>query len=271
MENYIKSAEDIAGMRVAGRLAAEVLDFITPYVQPGVTTGMLDKLCHDYIVDVQGGIPACLNYAPKGHSPFPKSVCISVNEVACHGIPGDRVLQDGDVLNIDVTVIKDGYYGDTGRMYFAGEPLPLARRLCELAYQCMWVGICMVRPGNRLGDVGFMIEQHANVHGLSVVREYTGHGIGKVFHEPPWVFHCGPLGTREELVPGMTFTIEPIVNTGGREVEVLDDGWTIVTRDRCMSAQWEHTVLVTESGVEILTMSAGTPGFPDFSVPKAPG
>lgn len=269
MPVVIKNAADIAGMRIAGRLAAEVLDFITPYVKPGVTTGELDRLCHQYMTEVQGTVPAPLNYAPPGYRPFPKSICTSVNHQVCHGIPGDRVLKNGDVLNIDVTVIKDGYHGDTSRMFFVGEPSIAARRLVEVTYECMWLGILQVRPGARLGDIGHAIQTHAERHGYSVVREFCGHGIGKRFHEEPQVLHYGKPGTLDPLLPGMTFTIEPMINAGRREIRELADGWTIVTKDHSLSAQWEHTVLVTDTGYEVLTLSAGSPPPPAFVA--APG
>jgi len=262
MPAVIKTAADIDGMRVAGRLASEVLDFITPYVKPGVTTGELDRLCHEYMVNVQGTIPAPLNYAPPGYRPFPKSICTSVNHQVCHGIPGDRVLKSGDVVNLDVTVIKEGYHGDTSRMYCVGEPSIAARRLCEVTYDCMWLGIAQVRPGAHLGDIGHAIQTHAEKHGYSVVREFCGHGIGRKFHEEPQILHYGRPGTLDALVPGMTFTIEPMINAGRREIRELADGWTIVTKDHSLSAQWEHTVLVTETGVDVLTVSAGTPARP---------
>jgi methionyl aminopeptidase len=255
----IKSAEDIERMRIAGRLAAEVLDFITPYVKPGVTTGELDRLCHDYMVNVQGTTPAPLNYAPPGYRPYPKSICTSVNHQVCHGIPGDKVLKNGDVVNIDVTVIKDGYHGDTSRMFYVGEPSIAARRLCEVTYECMWLGIAQVRPGATVGDIGQAIQAHAEKNGFSVVREFCGHGIGKKFHEEPQILHYGRAGTLDTLVAGMTFTVEPMINAGRREIKELADGWTIVTKDHSLSAQWEHTVLVTPTGYEILTQSAGTP------------
>jgi methionyl aminopeptidase len=259
MPAAIKTTADIAGMRVAGRLASEVLDFITPYVKAGVTTGELDRLCHEYMVDVQGTVPAPLNYAPPGYRPYPKSICTSVNHQVCHGIPGDRILKNADILNIDVTVIKDGYHGDTSRMFYVGEPSIAARRLCEATYHCMWLGIAQVRPGAHLGDIGHAIQTYAEKHGFSVVREFCGHGIGRKFHEEPQILHYGKAGTLDELVPGMTFTVEPMINAGRREIRELADGWTIVTKDHSLSAQWEHTVLVTETGFEVLTLSAGTP------------
>ena len=248
----IKTPEEIEKMRIAGRLAADVLRMITPHVQPGITTGELDRLCHDYIVNEQQAIPAPLNY--KG---FPKSICTSVNHVVCHGIPGDKKLKKGDVINIDVTVIKDGFHGDTSKMFFAGEPSIQARRLATISHECMLKGIEQVRPGARLGDIGHVIQTHAESNGCSVVREYCGHGIGRVFHEDPQVLHYGRPGTGMQLVPGMTFTVEPMINAGRKEVKLLPDNWTVVTRDHSLSAQWEHTVLVTESGYEILTLVPG--------------
>ena len=258
----LKNAADIEGMRLAGRLASEVLDYITPYVKPGVTTGELDRLCHVYMTDVQGTIPAPLNYAPPGYRPFPKAICSSVNHQVCHGIPGDRVLKHGDVVNLDVTVIKDGFHGDTSRMFHVGEPSIAARRLCDVTYECMWLGIAQVRPGATLGDIGHAIQVHAEKHGFSVVREFCGHGIGRRFHEEPQILHYGKPGTGDRLAAGMTFTVEPMINAGRREIRELADGWTIVTKDHSLSAQWEHTVLVTDSGYEILTQSAQTPAPP---------
>ncbi|MGA8054604.1 MAG: type I methionyl aminopeptidase [Burkholderiales bacterium] len=258
----IKTAEEIEKMREAGRCAAEVLDFITPHVRPGVTTGELDRLCHDYMVNVQGTVPAPLNYAPPGYKPFPKSVCTSVNHQVCHGIPGDRVLKPGDVLNIDVTVIKDGFHGDTSRMFAVGEPSIQARRLCEVTYECMWLGINQVRPGAFLSDIGHAIQRHAEGHGYSVVREFCGHGIGRRFHEEPQVLHYGRPGTGLKLLPGMIFTVEPMINAGKPAIRELADGWTIVTKDHGLSAQWEHTVLVSPAGYEVLTVSAGMPAVP---------
>ena len=259
MAIVIKTPEDIERMRVAGRLAAEVLDFIAPHVRPGVSTGELDRLCHEYMVNEQGTVPAPLNYAPPGYRPFPKSICTSVNHQVCHGIPGDRVLKGGDIVNIDITVIKDGYHGDTSRMFYVGEPSVAARRLCETTFECMWAGIAQVRPGGFLGDIGHAIQVHAEKHGFSVVREFCGHGIGRRFHEEPQVLHYGKPGTLERLTPGMIFTIEPMINAGRREIRELADGWTIVTKDHSLSAQWEHTVLVTETGYEVLTVSAQMP------------
>jgi methionyl aminopeptidase len=266
----IKTPDEIEQMRVAGRLAAQVLDFIAAHVKPGVTTGELDRLCHSYMVDVQGTIPAPLNYAPPGYRPFPKSICTSVNHQVCHGIPGERILKNGDIVNIDVTVIKDGYHGDTSRMFFVGEPSVAARRLCDITYECMWVGIAQARPGGFLGDIGHAIQVHAEKHGYSVVREFCGHGIGRRFHEEPQVLHYGKAGTLDPLLPGMIFTVEPMINAGRREIRELADGWTIVTKDHSLSAQWEHTVLVTETGFEVLTLSAQTPP-PPALVAKANG
>ncbi len=239
-------------MRAAGRLAAQVLDMIGPHVQPGVKTEELDRICHQHIVEVQGAIPAPLNY----HG-FPKSICTSVNHQVCHGIPGPRALRKGDIVNIDITVIKDGFHGDTSRMFFVGEPSVMARRVTQISLECLQLGIELVRPGARLGDIGHAIQSHAEAQGCSVVREYCGHGIGRAFHEEPQVLHYGQPGTGLVLVPGMTFTIEPMINAGKRHVKVLPDGWTVVTKDRSLSAQWEHTVLVTEAGCEVLTASDG--------------
>lgn len=248
----IKTPEEIEKMRVAGRLAAEVLKIVAPHVQPGVTTGELDRLCHDHIINVQQAIPAPLNY--KG---FPKSICTSVNHVVCHGIPGDKKLKKGDVVNIDITVIKDGFHGDTSKMFYVGEPSVHARRLVTISHECMLRGIEQVRPGARLGDIGHAVQAHAEANGCSVVREYCGHGIGRLFHEDPQVLHYGRPGTGMELVPGMTFTVEPMINAGKKEVRLLPDNWTVVTRDHSLSAQWEHTVLVTGTGHEILTLLPG--------------
>jgi methionyl aminopeptidase len=260
----IKSEDDIKGMRLAGRLAAEVLDYVQPFIVPGVTTGELDRLCHEYMTNVQGTIPAPLNYCPPGYTPFPKAICTSVNDVVCHGIPGDKVLKSGDVVNLDITVIKDGYHGDTSRMFFVGEPSILAKRLTEITFECMWLGISKIRPGAHLGDIGYVIQQHAEKAGYSVVREFCGHGIGKVFHEEPQVLHYGRPGTLEKLEAGMIFTVEPMINSGRREIREMNDGWTIKTKDRSLSAQWEHTVLVTETGYEVLTVSPGMPPSPAF-------
>ena len=235
-------------MRVAGRLACQVLDMIEPYVGKGITTGELDQICHAYIVGNLGAVPAPLNY--RG---FPRSICTSVNHVVCHGIPGDKKLKNGDIINIDITVIKDQFHGDTSRMFFVGEPSVRARRLTTICYEAMMKGIDSVHPGAQLGDIGYIIQRHTESHGFSVVREYCGHGIGRGFHEDPQVLHYGSPGTGIELAPGMTITIEPMINAGRPETRLLADGWTVVTRDHSLSAQWEHTVAVTDDGVEILT------------------
>jgi methionyl aminopeptidase len=251
----IKTPEEQDKMRVAGHLAAQVLDMIGQHVQPGVSTERLDRICHDYIVDELKAIPAPLNY--KG---FPKSICTSVNHVVCHGIPSDRVLKHGDIVNIDITVIKDGYHGDTSRMFFVGEPSILAQRLTAVCLEGMWRGIRAIRPGARLGDIGFAVQSYVEEHRFSVVREYCGHGIGQVFHEDPQVLHYGRPGTGVELVPGMTITVEPMVNAGKRDVKLLSDGWTVVTKDHSLSAQWEHTVLITPTGFEVLTLGQADRG-----------
>jgi len=255
----LKNANDIEKMRIAGRLASEVLDYITPFVKPGIATGELDRLCHEYMANVQHTIPAPLNYAPPGYRPFPKSICTSVNHQVCHGIPGSKLLKHGDIVNIDITVIKDGYHGDTSRMFHVGPPAIQARRLVDVTYECMWRGIRKVRPGAHLGDIGHAIQQHAERSGYSVVREFCGHGIGTKFHEEPQVLHYGEPGRHEKLLPGMIFTIEPMINAGRAEIRSLADGWTIVTKDHSLSAQWEHTVLVTDDGYEVLTVSSGSP------------
>ncbi|HEY7740377.1 MAG TPA: type I methionyl aminopeptidase [Steroidobacteraceae bacterium] len=247
----IKSPAEQQAMRTAGRLAADVLDMIGPQVVAGITTGELDRICHAYIVDVQRAIPAPLNY--KG---FPKSICTSVNHVVCHGIPGDRVLRNGDIVNVDVTVIKDGFHGDSSRMFLVGECSVQARRLTAIAFDAMWRGIRTVQPGARLGDLGHTIQRYVESQGYSIVREYCGHGIGRVFHEEPQVLHYGEPGTGMALEAGMTFTVEPMVNAGRRHVKLLGDGWTVVTKDHSLSAQWEHTVLVTPEGFEVLTLGA---------------
>ena len=239
MSIVIKTAEEIAHMRVACRLAAEVLDYIEPFVKPGVTTGELDRLCHDYMVNVQNTIPAPLNYAPPGYSPYPKSICTSINHQVCHGVPGEKALKKGDIVNLDITVIKDGFHGDTSRMFLVGGEAAasiIAKRLTQITYECMWLGIAAVKPGGRLGDIGAVIQKHAEGNGFSVVREFCGHGIGRKFHEEPQVLHYGKAAISE-----------------------LPDGWTIVTKDRSLSAQWEHTVVVTDTGVEVLTLSEKAP------------
>ncbi|WP_272876287.1 type I methionyl aminopeptidase [Allochromatium tepidum] len=251
MNVRIKTPEAIEKMRLACRLAADVLDMIEPHVQPGVATEELDRLCHDYIVDHQGAIPAPLDY--RG---FPKSICTSVNHQVCHGIPSNKRLKKGDIVNIDITVIKNGYHGDTSRMFFVGEPSVLARRLVTVTQQAMMLGIAAVKPEATLGDIGHAIQRFVETQGYSVVREYCGHGIGEEFHEDPQVLHYGKPGEGLRLKPGMCFTIEPMVNAGKRFIKVLPDGWTVVTKDRSLSAQWEHTILVTETGHEILTLRA---------------
>jgi len=250
MSVTIKTPEQQDKMREAGRLAAQVLDMITPYVEPGVSTDELNARCHDFMVDELGTTPAPLDY----HG-FPKSICTSINHVVCHGIPGDKILKKGDALNIDITLIKDGFHGDSSRMYFAGPPSIKAQRLSDIAKAAMYVGIDTVRPGATLGDIGAAIQQYVESRRCSVVREYCGHGIGLGFHEEPQVLHYGKAGQGLRLEAGMTFTIEPMVNAGKRHVKVLPDGWTVVTKDHSLSAQWEHTILVTEDGVEILTPS----------------
>jgi len=248
----IKTPDEIEKMRVAGRLAAEVLRMIRPHIQPGITTGELDRLCHDFIVNEQKATPAPLNY--KG---FPRSICTSVNHQVCHGIPGDKKLKKGDIINVDITVIKDDYHGDTSKMFFVGEPSVQAKRLVQVTHECMMKGIEVVRPGTKLGDIGHAIQTHAESHGFSVVREYCGHGIGRAFHEDPQVLHYGEPGTGMALKAGMTFTVEPMINAGGKEVKLLPDQWTVVTHDHSLSAQWEHTVLVTPSGYQVLTLAPG--------------
>ena len=248
----IKTPAQQDQMRTAGRLAAEVLDMIGPYVVPGVTTDELNARCHEYIVNTQQAVPAPLNY--RG---FPKSICTSVNHVVCHGIPSpDKRLKQGDIINVDVTVIKDGWHGDTSRMYPVGKIAPSAQRLIEITHEAMWIGIRQVRPGAHLGDIGAAIQGFVEPQHLSIVREYCGHGIGQIFHEDPQVLHYGERGTGVQLLPGMTFTVEPMVNAGKRHVRLLPDGWTVITKDHSLSAQWEHTVLVTDTGYEVLTLGA---------------
>lgn len=249
MSVTINTPEDIEKMRVAGQLAAQVLEMIEPHVRVGVTTDELNQICHDYIVDVQQAIPAPLNY----HG-FPKSICTSINHVVCHGIPNDKPLKNGDIINIDITVIKDGYHGDTSKMFYVGDVPDWAKRLCVVTQECLYLGIEKVRPGAHLGDIGEVIQKHAEKNGFSVVREYCGHGIGKVFHCEPQVLHYGKAGTGVELQEGMIFTIEPMINQGRPETRLLGDGWTAITKDRKLTAQWEHTILVTKDGYEILTL-----------------
>ena len=251
-------------MRAACRDAAKILDFLAPHVKPGVTTGALDKLCLEYLTDELKVKSATVGYAPPGYPPFPGAICTSVNHQVCHGIPGDKVLKNGDILNIDVTIIKDGWFGDTSRMYFVGEPSILARRLTDVTFECMWIGISRVKPGATIGDIGAAIQRHAEDQGFSVVREFCGHGIGQKFHQDPQVLHYGKAGSGEVLEPGLIFTIEPMINAGRREIRQLADGWTVVTRDHSLSAQWEHSVLVTDRGYEVLTISDGMPAPPPF-------
>lgn len=247
-EITIKTSEDIEKMRIVGRLAAEVLEMIGPFVKAGVSTDELNTICHDYIVNTQKAIPAPLDY----HG-FPKSICTSVNHVVCHGIPGNKVLKDGDIINVDITVLKDGYHGDTSKMFTVGKPSILAERLIRITQECLYLGIEQVKPGAHFGDIGAAIQQYAEKNRFTVVREYCGHGIGKIFHEAPNVLHYGKPGTGERLEPGMIFTIEPMINAGKRDVKLLPDGWTVVTKDHSLSAQWEHTILVTDAGYEVLT------------------
>jgi len=249
-------------MRAACQAAAQVLDFIGPHVKAGVTTGELDRLCLQYMTDVLHVKSATIGYGPPGYPPFTGAICTSVNHQICHGVPGDKVLKNGDSLNIDVTVIKDGWFGDTSRMFFVGEQSILSRRLAEITYECMWLGINQVRPGATLGDIGHAIQKHAEKNGFSVVREYCGHGVGRKFHQDPQVLHYGKPGTGLKLEPGLIFTIEPMINAGRRDIRQLADGWTVVTRDHSLSAQWEHAVLVTDDGYEVLTISAGMPAPP---------
>lgn len=249
MEIHLKTKAEIEKMRIAGRLAGEVLEMLGPYVKAGVTTNQLDKICHDYIVDVQDAVPACLNY--RG---FPKSICTSINHQVCHGIPSDKKLKDGDIINVDVTVIKDGYYGDTSKMFFIGKQTVLAKRLVKITREAMFKGIEMVKPGTKLGDIGHAIQTYAEAQGFSIVREYCGHGIGSTFHEDPQVLHYGKPNTGLTIQSGMIFTIEPMLNAGKKEVKTLQDHWTVVTKDHSLSAQWEHTILVTDTGYEILTL-----------------
>lgn len=245
----IKNTEEIEKMRIAGALAAAVLTMIEPYVKAGITSDELNQICHDYIIQTQNAIPAPLNY--RG---FPKSICTSINHVVCHGIPGPKKLKDGDIINIDVTVIKDGYHGDTSKMFFVGKPSILAQRLVRITQECLYLAIRMVKPGTQLGSIGAVIQKHAEEHHFSIVRDYCGHGIGKVFHEDPQVMHYGTAGTGLALQAGMTFTIEPMINAGKHHTKLLPDQWTVVTKDHSLSAQWEHTLLVTPTGCEVLTL-----------------
>jgi methionyl aminopeptidase len=258
----VTNQEDLDRMRAACKDAAKVLDYIAPFVKPGVTTGELDRLCLAFLTDVLKVESATVGYAPPGYPPFPGAICTSINHQVCHGVPGEKVLKNGDILNIDVTIIKDGWFGDTSRMFCVGEPSILAKRLIDVTYECMWLGISQVKPGNTLGDIGHAIQKHAENAGFSVVREFCGHGIGKVFHQEPQVLHYGKAGAGLRLEPGLIFTIEPMINAGRKEIRQLADGWTVVTRDHSLSAQWEHSILVTENGYEVLTVSEGMPARP---------
>ncbi len=244
----IKTATDIEKMRIAGQLAWQTLNLMDQYMRPGITTEELDTICHDFVVNELKAIPAALNY--RG---FPKSVCISINHQVCHGIPGPKKLKDGDIVNVDAAIIKDGYYADTSKMYFVGKPSILAKRLVDVTQECMYMGIRLVKPGVQLGDIGEVIQKHAEKNGFTIVREYCGHGLGTQFHEDPQVLHYGHKGTGIPLEAGMVFTIEPMVNAGKREIKLLPDDWTVVTKDHSLSAQWEHTILVTDTGYEVLT------------------
>lgn len=268
MSKLVTDPADLDKMRAACQAAAQTLDYLAQYVRAGITTGELDELCKNYIQNELNVESATVGYAPPGYPPFPGAICTSVNHVICHGIPGDKALKDGDIINIDVTVIKDGWYGDTSRMYFVGKPSILAKRLVETTYDCMWLGIEQVKPGATLGDIGWAIQQYAEKQGYSVVREYCGHGIGQEFHQDPQVLHFGKPGTGLRLEPGLIFTIEPMINAGRRETRQLGDGWTVVTRDRSLSAQWEHIILVTDTGYEVLTVSEGMPPAPSFITQK---
>ena len=261
-----KDAAGIEGVRLAGRLAGELLDYLTPFVKPGATTNEINQLAHDYMTQVQGTVPATLGYGPPNYPPYPKSLCTSVNHQVCHGIPNDKLLKKGDIVNVDVTGIKDGWHGDSSRMFMVGEVSIAAKRLCQVTYEALWKGITAVRPGGHLGDIGHAIQTFTEKQGYSVVREFCGHGIGAKFHEDPQVLHYGRPGTLDLLKPGMVFTIEPMINIGKRDIKdgPEKDGWSIVTRDHSLSAQWEHMVLVTQTGYEVLTLSSGSPPIPGF-------
>ncbi|MEN9945635.1 MAG: type methionyl aminopeptidase [Pseudomonadota bacterium] len=264
MSIILKSPQQIIDLRTTCRLAAEVLDYIEPFVQPGVTTLELDKLCHDYIVNIQQAYPSPLNYQPSPKSPpYPNSICASVNSEVCHGIPTDKPLKNGDIVNLDITVYKHGVHGDTSRTFLVGDKVSgPAKRLVQITYECMWLGIAQVKPGNFLGDIGHAIQQHAERHAYSIVQEFCGHGIGSSFHEEPQVLHYGRPRTGVQLKPGMVFTIEPMINQGKRHIRFSSNGWTALTKDRSLSAQFEHTVLVTHDGYEVLTVSDKTPANP---------
>jgi methionyl aminopeptidase len=251
-------------MKISCRLASEVLDYITPFVKVGITTNEIDKLCYDYIVNIQKAYPSPLNYQPQGHMPYPKSICTSINNEICHGIPSDRILKDGDIINIDITVFKNGYHGDTSRMFYIGNVSVPAQRLCKVTYEAMWIGILQVKPNNHLGDIGHAIQKYAENHGYTIVEEFCGHGIGKIFHEEPQILHYGSPKTGIKLKPGMIFTIEPMINQGKKYIKFSNNGWTAITKDRSLSAQWEHTILVTDDGYEVLTISDQMPNLPDF-------
>lgn len=261
---------DLDRMRAACQAAASILDYLEPHVRPGITTGELDRLCMDYLTNVLKVKSATVGYAPPGYPPYPASICISVNHVICHGIPGNKVLKNGDILNMDITIIKDGWFGDTSRMYCVGEPSILGRRLVDTTYECMWLGIAQMRPGATLGDIGHAIQTHAESAGFSVVHEYCGHGVGQRFHQDPQVLHYGKPGTGVRLQAGMIFTIEPMINAGRREIRTLADQWTVVTRDHSLSAQWEHSILVTNDGYEVLTVSPNMPVPPAFIQASTP-
>ncbi len=260
----IKNKDEIEGMRVAGRLASLVLDYLTPFVKEGKTTNQLDRLAYDFITKDIRSIPAPLNYNPSGDNPYPKSICTSVNNMVCHGIPNDKPLRKGDIINIDVTIIQDGWHGDTSRMFQIGETSIAAKRLCALTYDAMWHGICVMGPNIPILEIGRAIQKFTEAQGCSVVRDYCGHGIGRNFHEEPQILHFASPEARTILVPGMTITVEPMINAGRKETKGLPDGWGVVTKDRSLSAQWEHTVLVTETGFEVLTLSEGYPPLPPF-------
>ena len=264
MTIIIHDAEGINGMRAVGHLTGQLLVYLTPFVKPGVTTNELDRLAEEYTTQVLHATSAPLDYQPAGYSPYPKSICTSINHQVCHGIPNDKPLKKGDIVNIDVTLIKDGWHGDSSRMFLVGDASIAARRLCTLTHEALWLGIMQVRPGAYLGDIGHAIQRFAEGHGLSVVREFCGHGIGRKFHDEPQVLHYGKPGTLDRLEAGMIFTIEPMLNAGRRDIKELGDGWTIVTKDHSLSAQWEHTILVTPDGYEVLTLSEGGPPLPEF-------
>lgn len=266
MSIIIHNSDEINTMRESCRLAAEVLDFIAPYVKPGVTTLELDKLCHDYIVNEQKAYPSPLNYQPDPNGrPYPNSICTSVNSEICHGIPNDKPLKNGDIINLDITVYKNGFHGDTSRTFLVGDKVTShAKRLVQITYECMWLGIMQVKPGNYLGDIGHAIQTHAEKNAYSVVEEFCGHGIGRTFHADPQVLHYGKPKTGPKLQAGMIFTIEPMINQGKRHIRFANNGWTALTKDRSLSAQFEHTVVVTETGYEVLTISPNMPQIPEF-------